>query len=340
MEIPGEKLLIKLWESLADKGIGGLLQPWQIRRTGRAAIEVKRLEMLELAQAEHDVASIRAGQRTLLADGRLADVSAPLLAGLEEKQVTAGAQVLQPAAETALRLSVADAMRREINVTRAVLAAEADLQSDAASPPDNEPTEDWLFRWRDHAATTSADELTSLWGKVLAGEVRAPGRFSLRTLDFLKNLSQREALAIERVAAFIVQSAIPWTPQNAVAQGPREDDLLEMHDLGLLSGAPGLALSITWPTEIDTGNGYQRLLRAKGRALLVSHADATKKLSLHGGVLTALGQQVFLLSNPVVDEQWLRTVGRDIVQKGFEVRICNVRKLDNDRTQPVDIESL
>jgi len=50
MEIPGEKLIINLWETIADKGIGSLLKPWQIRREGRANLDVKREEMLALAQ--------------------------------------------------------------------------------------------------------------------------------------------------------------------------------------------------------------------------------------------------------------------------------------------------
>ena len=52
MDVPGEKLLIKLWETIADKGIGSLLKPWQMRREGRAAIGVCREELLALAQAE------------------------------------------------------------------------------------------------------------------------------------------------------------------------------------------------------------------------------------------------------------------------------------------------
>ena len=69
MEAPGEKLIIKLWESIADKGIGSLLKPWQIRREGRASIDVKRDELLALAQAEADAAAIRSGQKTLLLNG-------------------------------------------------------------------------------------------------------------------------------------------------------------------------------------------------------------------------------------------------------------------------------
>jgi hypothetical protein len=45
---PGEQLLIKLWETIADKGIGNLLRPWQMRREGQAAIDVKHSELLML----------------------------------------------------------------------------------------------------------------------------------------------------------------------------------------------------------------------------------------------------------------------------------------------------
>jgi hypothetical protein len=52
MEWPGERLIIRLWETLAEKGIGSLLKPWQIKREGIAHIEVRRAELLALAQAE------------------------------------------------------------------------------------------------------------------------------------------------------------------------------------------------------------------------------------------------------------------------------------------------
>ena len=51
MEAPGERLVIRLWETIAEKGIGGLLVPWQIRRKKRAEIDSERQEVLALTQA-------------------------------------------------------------------------------------------------------------------------------------------------------------------------------------------------------------------------------------------------------------------------------------------------
>jgi hypothetical protein len=71
LEFPGEKLVVKLWETVAEKGIGSLLAPWQVKREGRARSEVRRDELLMLAQAEKDAADVRAGRKQLRKDGTL-----------------------------------------------------------------------------------------------------------------------------------------------------------------------------------------------------------------------------------------------------------------------------
>lgn len=62
MDYPGEKLLLKLWETLAEKGVGSLLKPWHEKRVSRARNEIRREEILILAQAEKEAEAIKAGQ--------------------------------------------------------------------------------------------------------------------------------------------------------------------------------------------------------------------------------------------------------------------------------------
>ena len=182
--IPGEKLLIRLWETVVEKGIGGLLSPWQTRRKGRAQIELQREERLVLAQTERDIEDIRAGHKCFTTNHQLIVGSAP------SKEGTSGGSHALVAAQQDLIL---EQMRANVNVSKAVLSAEADLADDAQEPPDRMVDDDWLFRWRDSAGKVSSEELQALWGRVLAGEIKSPGTFSLRTLEFLKNLSQGEA---------------------------------------------------------------------------------------------------------------------------------------------------
>jgi hypothetical protein len=46
-----------------------------------------------------------------------------------------------------------------------------------------------------------------LWGKVLAGEVKRPGSYSLRTLDLLKNITTKEAEVFAKVGQLSFLSA-------------------------------------------------------------------------------------------------------------------------------------
>ncbi|MBE4702857.1 hypothetical protein GXB76_19935, partial [Citrobacter freundii] len=53
------KLAEKLWETVGANGISALCKPGQIRREGIAGIEVKRKEMLILAQTEKEIEDIK-----------------------------------------------------------------------------------------------------------------------------------------------------------------------------------------------------------------------------------------------------------------------------------------
>ena len=184
---PGEKLLICLWETVAGKGVSALVRPWQMRREGRALADVRREDALSLAQTEQDAEDIRSGRKSFNASYQLV-----------ERHEQASPLVI------ARRNRDAREIRGEVNVSKALLSAEAALADDPQAPPARTVDDDWLFRWRDAASVVSSEELQTLWGRVLAGEIKSPGSFSLRTLDFLKNTSHEEALQIAKLAPFVL----------------------------------------------------------------------------------------------------------------------------------------
>ena len=71
----------------------------------------------------------------------------------------------------------------------------------------NEPIDfDWLMRFFDAVGNISNKELQKLWGKVLAGEVKKPGNFSLRTLDIVRNMTCKEANLFNEFCRYILIS--------------------------------------------------------------------------------------------------------------------------------------
>lgn len=315
MDFPGEKLVIKLWETVAEKGIGSLFKPWQMRREGRASIELKREELIAIAQAEHEAEQIRhTGTPNLSVQTLLTNDNSQSSTGERSNFI----RQIAPAVEDVV---IADTIRREANITRALLQAEEALESDPQTPPDAKINDDWLYRWRDSASQVSTEELQNLWGRLLAGEVKAPGTYSLRTLEFLRNLSQQEAEAVSKLSQFVVAGAIyREAPELLEAQGVNYGFLLYMQQLGIIAGVEAVGIEITWKSSDKTK--FLQALKCNS-VVLVATADnpeLTVKLPIYQ--LTAIGSQVLSLGKFEPNVAYLEKVAEHLKGQGVEVLLA------------------
>lgn len=335
MAFPGERLVIRLWETVFEKGIGALLSPWQTRREGRARIDVRREELLMIAQTERDARDIQAGRKDLDIDYKLIEHSEH-----NEKSDIQSDTIFRDVVASVHRTRLAQDIRGEVNVSKAVLEAEAQLENDPQPPPDRKVDEDWLLRWRDAASAVSSEELHALWGRVLAGEVKSPGSCSLRTLEFLKNLSQAEALQIAKVARFVVDGEFIVRTDKKVleSEGVTFDVLLYLHELGMVAGVEGLGLSYTG--ESSCLDKFQRQLISHDRILLITHEDSKKKLTWRGYHLTELGKQIFKLGSFESHEAYLLSIAKQIRSQGFEVQIARWRQLSETSGRYYDVQEI
>lgn len=67
----------------------------------------------------------------------------------------------------------------------------------------NEVDEDWIFFHSDRAQKVSDAQMQTLWARIMAEQVKAPGSFSLRTLDFLSTLEKQEAHYFTAACRFV-----------------------------------------------------------------------------------------------------------------------------------------
>ncbi len=320
MEWPGEKLIIRLWETLFDKGIGSLLRPWQIKREGLAHIEMRRAELLALAKTEKDAEDIRTGRKRLEDFSPDLKFGPPAVVPLHHKQRTEPTIDLPAVVEASARQRIEDTVRRQVNVAKAIVHAEESLRDDPQEPPTKKIDDDWLYRWRDYAGEVSAEEMHHLWGKLLAGELKAPRAYSLRCLDFLRNLSQSEAKTIEKLSRFALENVL-WRDDGNLfeSEGITFSTLLEMQDLGVISGVEALGLEHTWKTT-ESGR-FLNALRSNGKVLIVRHDDPAKEIKLPVYLLTAVGRQILRLGKFEPHIEYLRKIGKVIHDKGFSIML-------------------
>jgi hypothetical protein len=222
---------------------------------------------------------------------------------------------------------LSDTIRREANVTRALLHAEQVLEADAQSPPEEKVNDDWLFRWRDSASQVSGEELQNLWGRVLAGEVKSPGSYSLRTLEFLKNISQQEAEEIAKLSQFVIGGNLIYRGANEDLQefGITFEFLLRMQNLGVISGVEALGMTITWKS-LDPSK-FMQLLISNSMVLIVSAEDASHTISAPTYMLTAIGAQVLSLGTFDTNVEYLKTVAEHFKTQGASVKLAKFTRV-------------
>jgi hypothetical protein len=286
-----------------------------MRREGRVSIQLKSEELIIIAQAERHADQIRKGQATVDGSSNFLLFARSDTAS-QENQDTAGleSEITKAAYET----SAADTLRREINTTKALLRAEEALQDDTQEPPVTKVDDDWLFRWRDSASEVSSEELQYLWGKVLAGEVKAPGLFSLRTLEFIRNLSTQEAESIATLSEFIIAGAIYRdAKENLEEKGVTFDTLLYMQDIGVLSGVEAIGMSMNWKSLDESS--FKQVLTSNSMVLILSGDDPSVTISLPIYKLTTIGQQVLRLGKFGPNIDYLNKVGQHLKNQGVNV---------------------
>lgn len=330
---PGEKLAEKMWESLAEKGVGALLTPWQSRRAGKAQAEVRSHEILALAQAEADAADIKAGKKRFQKDGTLLTIPQNDCTNILLLPSTVDGRVeptfnIEQLVLNSTAMNAADYLRAEVNVARAVIMAEEILNQTDQELPEATIADDWLHDWNEYAGKVSSEELQRIWANVLAGEVKAPGTYSVRTLEFLRTLSKPEAEKIAELARYVIMNVfIPRDLSDFLrTKGIEFSTLLEMQELGILTGVD--AMGLNWSLSAGTEQNIQKILPCNDKMLIVRGAK-WQELKLGIYALTNLGKQVMRLGSFSADPEYINAFGKKIASQGFEVEMADIVSANN-----------
>lgn len=332
---PGEKVLTRVIDAL-ERGVGGYLLPWQIRRVGRANAEARVAERLLLEQAELDIAALRAGRKRLDEKGNLIDCAPPpplLLEGPMQPENRADSDAppntlgfVQAVQSTML----ADEFQRAVNLKKVALYAEEEAEeidsssNETVASEDDEPVrvdDDWLAKWRTAAQDVSREEMQRLWGKLLAGEVAHPGTYSLHTIDFMSRMSSSDADLLARVAPFATSAGIVRVGNEFFAKkGVTFQDLLDLDDINVINGAVGIGgLSYTLHSVQHDGHLISTLLGGKNVLIFdmgVSTASPSP-LTFEVYAITRVGRELLSLASIPTDLEYLLAIAELSLTRGI-----------------------
>jgi len=319
----GEKLITKLWDTLVVQGIGSLASPSKIKREGKARIAVRREEQLVMAQTEIDVGKINDGT----AEYRLKNnaLSGILINNDRSPETIESLKKHDESTELknfANMVNIKQQLRsiqQELNINRAILRTEEILQNDNGRFSDKKPDQDWLYKWQDYVKDISNEEIRDWWASILAGEVKNTGTISLRTLDFIKNLSTEEANTISVIGQFLMGKFV-FKVDCLDKIGLNFNTLFELEELNILKGNDS-PHTLRSSFDSSSKDKFYRVMAINNYALVVEDKDPKKIIKLECYVLSKIGAELLKLRNYESNKIYINEIGKKIKEQGFTVYI-------------------
>jgi len=110
-------------------------------------------------------------------------------------------------------------LKKQSNLESILDATVAELQNepDVSSEP---VADEWMAEYMDFAGDVTDKDMQNIWAKILAGEIKRPKTYSLRTLEVLRKLSKEEAEIVLRIASFAIRNNKEYFLANLYAGYP------------------------------------------------------------------------------------------------------------------------
>jgi hypothetical protein len=211
--------------------------------------------------------------------------------------------------ERATEVMLAKEIRKQANKEAVAKKTLEHLSDDELKQAKADVDNDWMNVFSQYAENASSERLQEIWGRVLAGEIRRPNSYSLKTLRFLSELDLSVAKIFEEHAESIIGGDFTIADRNL--SGAPFSALLELQEFGLITGV-GQGLTKTFSRNNLVILAYQRngflFLRGAGQGKVVFPAN----------VLTRVGIEVSSILNPVFKLERAQHIVKAIPKEGLD----------------------
>lgn len=187
-DLMGLSAPINKFIEVVSSGIGALSQPYLIKKNAEAKAYEIKINAKTIKESQEGLKNIKFN------DGKLSIVS------LDSNDLK---KELSLKDRTQQRIEFQN-QKKQQNIESVVKNAVNNLaQEEKVS--NKSVDENWTSRFFNYAEDISNENMQEIWGRILAGEVKNPKSYSLRTLDLLRNLSTEEAEVFTKFGSFAIQ---------------------------------------------------------------------------------------------------------------------------------------
>lgn len=216
-------------------------------------------------------------------------------------------------------------LRRQYNLEQ--IGQEATiLLPENASP--NEISIDWLNHFASCAQDVGEEELRKLWASILTKEAIEPGKYSKRTLDYLKSFDINDCKLFKKITQFIFLDeesglGIIVVPSKDLRQFKDKYDfsileVMHLRSIGIISDAENTVLRVK-----SNDNTQLRYFNSR-----ISFMNIKENELIFGDllILTQVGSQLASIVGLEYNEEYLNDIIDKTKVEGFEIEVTNLIK--------------
>lgn len=299
---PIEKLI-----DVVSNAVGGLLKPWQTVRVAKA-------------QAKSDsIIAIEQAKTNAIIEGDIEKVQ--YLEAINERLVN-------------------KEKRRQKNIENVVTVAGTILQTEEKVSEES-VNQDWATRFFDIVQDVSDDEMQLLWGRILAGEIKQPKSYSLRTLETLRNMTKEEAELFQKVAQFVLiqqDSYIAFlvdSNNNLKKYGIPYYYIAKLIEIGLIQSGDNVRNSYTTNNTLHINKSY--FIYGKLVVIIDQMPDACF-FSFPVRLLTTPGKELIKLINIEPNIEYIKKIATEI--KNDEVKVSYAKIINIEENGHINYNDL
>ena len=309
----------KIFEKFMDvcaSGIGKVMEPRQIRKKAEAkAYEIEKItEALSKSKDKLNSSIIyENGELKLIVDKSQEEIeNVEIVQKLDEqKSITNNIENIEEA-NTNIKLALEDKeeykkIKKENNLYNTLNFTMNEFENISKDEVSDEKVDkDWITRFFDTVENISNESLQILWAKILAGEIKKPNTYSLRTLELLKNISFKDAELFSKIGNLSIQNQTRTTTfimSNKTALekiGIKFSEILSLQDLGLIHPHSLLSYNIKEQAN-DT-----LIYLFYGKDLIKIDLKKNTKINVPSYSLTSIGVELLSLVERVRNDSYIQ----------------------------------
>lgn len=325
-DITGLSKPLKKLIEVVSQGVGAITKPYLIKKNADAkAYEIKVISAA-IRENQDELGKIDFNDQKI----KLSSIDVP---GIKE------VDSLQDRTENRLNYKE---QKRQRNIESITAKAAENLESES-NVSDEEVDEDWTTRFFSYAEDISNNEMQEIWARILAGEVKKPKSFSLRTLDTLRNLSKEDAEVFMKFARL----AIEGNSTSFIINFKNEKLLEEKYDLKfkdrlLLEELGFLTANDLEYTVGATQNQPVQVVFTTGNFVVLYNKEQNKaKQGIPVLVFTKIGQQLLKLVTTTPDLDYIQLFASKLNRENGKIQFGYIiEKLGDGRVRYASLQDV